>query len=398
MASQNFLLYDADGREPPTQLDRIDPRTTGQSLGGSAHWSVSWRTLRGGLSDGVDVVELCSGPMTVSILPTRGMGIWKAVADGVTAAWNSPVKRPVHPRHVELGSRNGLGWLDGFNELLCRCGLAFNGPPGIDEDARSPIESQLTLHGKIANLPAHRVEIEVDDQGPGKITVTGVVDECTLFGPQLRLTSRVSVTAGGASLDIEDTVENLASTDGELELLYHINVGSPFLDAGARLHAPASIVAPRDPRAAEGIDSYAAYLGPTPGYAEQAYYFQLREDANGWTETLLSNSSGDRGFGVRLQAEHLPCFTVWKCTQPEADGYVTGLEPGTNFPNFKSFERKQGRVVSVPPGGAYVTRLGIDLHTTTAAIEEVVQRVAALQGADVPRLYPEPTTPFSPVG
>ena len=40
----------------------------------------------------------------------------------------------MHPAFVNLESRGQLGWLDGFNEWLCRCGLAFNGPPGADED------------------------------------------------------------------------------------------------------------------------------------------------------------------------------------------------------------------------------------------------------------------------
>ena len=394
MPSQTFNLIDADHTEPLTPLDRLDAHTTEQSLGGSADWSVTWRTLRGGLSDGVDVVDLCSGTLTVSILPTRGMGLWRAETNGVTAGWDSPVKRPVHPRHVELGARNGLGWLDGFNELLCRCGLAFNGPPGIDEDARSPIESQLTLHGKIANLPAHRVQVEVDDSGPGRISVIGVIDECTLFGPQLRLTSRVSVTAGESTIEVEDSVENLASTPGELELLYHINVGRPFLAEAAQLHAPAAVVAPRDSRAAEGIGAYPEYPGPSPGYAEQAYFFELRENAEGWTETLLRNAAGDRGFGVRCERKQLPCFTVWKCTQPEADGYVTGLEPGTNYPNFKSFERTQGRVVSIPSGGSYITRLALDVHTETSKVDEAVGRVAGLQGSEPPRIYPEPTEPY----
>ena len=43
-----------------------------------------------------------------------------------------------------------------------------------------------------------------------------------------------------------------------------------------------------------------------------------------------------------MPLEELPCFTLWKNTAAEADGYVTGLEPGTNFPNLRSFERFVG--------------------------------------------------------
>lgn len=397
MSTRSFVLLDVDDTSSAPAGSRIDTASTGVRLPGGTNWSVTFRTLRGGLSDGVDVIDLSNGSVTVSLLPTRGMGIWKAVRDDVTAGWRSPVERPVHPRHVALGSRNGLGWLDGFNELLCRCGLAFNGPPGSDAGAKSPIESQLTLHGKIANLPAHRVTVEIDDSGPGRLSVTGVVDECTLFGPQLRLTSTVSMTPGSAAIEIEDRVENLASTPTELELLYHINVGPPFLGPKSRLIAPATVMAPRDPRAAEGIDGFADYLGPTPGYAEQAYFLDLAADAAGWTEALLSNAAGNRGFGVRYERSGLPCFTLWKCTQPEADGYVTGLEPGTNFPNFKSFERTQGRVISLPASGAHVARLALELHISTGEVAAAAARIAALQGGRTPEVHRAPAAGFSPV-
>ena len=68
---------------------------------------------------------------------------------------------PVNPAFVPLMEPAGLGWLDGFNELLCRCGLESNGPPEFDEAGRL----LRPLHGRIANTPAHRVELIVDEAG-----------------------------------------------------------------------------------------------------------------------------------------------------------------------------------------------------------------------------------------
>ncbi|MCA9082218.1 MAG: DUF4432 family protein, partial [Planctomycetaceae bacterium] len=124
-------------------------------------WSIRRGRLTEGLSTGIEVVELCNGALTVSVLPSRGMGIWKALLGDIPVGWASPVRQPVHPAYVNLQSRNGLGWLDGFNELVCRCGLAFNGPPGTDAENPSPIENAITLHGKIANIPAHSVAMQV---------------------------------------------------------------------------------------------------------------------------------------------------------------------------------------------------------------------------------------------
>lgn len=359
-------------------------------------WSISRRTFKGGLSDGVTAIDLCNGPLTVTVLPTRGMGIWDAWLGDLRVGWNSPVKEPVHPMHVALDSRNGLGWLDGFGELICRCGLAFNGPPGHDSGARSPIESALTLHGRIANIPAHTIGLVWNDDGA--IGIEGVVDECTMFGPQLRLKSRVTTHLGSRSFTIEDEIQNLASTETELELLYHTNIGPPFLDAGAKFIAPVGEVSPRDLRAADGIHHHDTYLGPTEGYAEQAYFFHMRSDDHHRTEVLLQNAAGDLGVSLAYHAGQLPYFTLWKCTQPEADGYVTGLEPATNLPNFKSFEREQGRVIRLAAGAHYRTSLTMIVHDSPALVDEARARIRALLQGETPTVHAVPAPPWSPVG
>lgn len=108
-------------------------------------WSVTKETLRGGLRDGVDLIAICNGPLTFSVLPTRGMGIWKGRFRDLDLGWQSPVRGPVHPAFVNLTDRNGIGWLAGFDEWLCRCGLASNGPPGSDGDTplTSTAESRI---------------------------------------------------------------------------------------------------------------------------------------------------------------------------------------------------------------------------------------------------------------
>lgn len=397
MPIETTVLLDTDEQAAPRNGHTLlDAATTGVQLAGAPDWRISSRTLRGGLSDGVDVIDLCNGPLTVSVLPTRGMGIWRAAYKDLPIGWNSPIARPVHPRHVELTSRNGLGWLDGFNELICRCGLAHNGPPGIDEQARSPIESQLTLHGRIANLPAHNVAVSIDDAAAGTLSVTGVVDEATMFGPQLRLTSTISTRVGSNSFAIHDEITNRGATDAELMLLYHTNIGAPFLEAGSIVHCPARSVAPRDSRAAEGIDAYNRYLAPTPGYAEQVYFFDLIPDAQNETLALLRNAAGDVGLSLHFDRDQLPCFALWKCTQPEQDGYVTGLEPATNFPNFKAFEREQNRVIRLHPGGTYSTRLRLEVHDSYRAITTLQERISALQIRSGPVVHRRPQLPFSP--
>src|SRR5436305_1679335 len=76
-------------------------------------WSVRKRTLRGGLRDGVDLIEVDNGVLSFAVLPTRGMGVWRGRCRGVSLGWQAPVAGPVHPKFVEQSGRNGLGWLTG---------------------------------------------------------------------------------------------------------------------------------------------------------------------------------------------------------------------------------------------------------------------------------------------
>jgi hypothetical protein len=355
-------------------------------LAGSDGWSVNKYTLRGGRSDGVDVVELNNGRLSLSILPTRGMGLWKGTCDGLELGWKSPVAFPVNPAFVNLTERDGLGWLAGFNEWLCRCGLEFNGPPG----------KEGTLHGRIANIPAHFVEVSVTTGDPGIISVSGVMDETMMFGSALRLKSTVETAAGSNRIRITDEITNFSGGPRELELLYHINPGRPFLEPGARFVAPILEVAPRDATAAAGIDTFDTYAAPLAGFAEQVYYFDLAADKEARTQTLLKSAHGDKGLGIAFDKRQLPYFALWKNTIAEADGYVTGLEPATNFPNLKGFERQQGRVISLAPGATQTARLDIDVYSTSQGVQAAEKAIAALQKGHEPRVHRQPQPKWSP--
>lgn len=373
---------------------RLDQQT-GPKLSASSAWSVEKRTLRGGVSDGVDVIEVNNGRLVFSILPTRGMGIWKGTCDDLHLGWHSPVKQPVHPAFVQQEDRGGLGWLGGFNEWMVRCGLSWHGAPCEDPDGH-PLERNLTLHGRIANTPAHSVEVSVSPENGGEISVTGVVRETVFFGPHLELRSTVKTQAGSSSLTIVDEVTNKGAATADFELLYHTNLGAPFLEKGATFVAPVREMVPRDKHAANDNATYGTYLGPTNGYAEQCYFFDMLADEDGRTPVLLRNKSGNLGFSMKYAREALPWFTLWKCTHGENAGYVTGLEPGTDFPNPRPFEREKGRVIKLNVGQTHRTELELSIHTTADEVKAVEQQIAALQDRVHAVVHAEPHGDWCP--
>jgi hypothetical protein len=361
-------------------------------------WSVRKHTLRGGLRDGVDVVEVHNGALSYTLLPTRGMGLWRGEYRGNFLGWRAPVAGPVHPKFVNLNDRGGLGWLAGFDELVCRCGLASNGPPGEDvvtDKSGASRKSQLTLHGRIANLPASYVEVRVGLDPPYELSVVGRVEEACLFFGHLVLTTTYTTAPGSNRLVVHDVVENRAAQPAEVQVLYHCNVGPPFLEAGSRVVAPVREMSPRTPRAAEGIDTYDTYAGPTTGYAEQVYCYDLLADSHGRTLAMLYNAAADRGLVVRYGRQELPCFTVWKNTAAVEDGYVTGLEPATNFPNFKTFERQQGRVRVLPPGGRWEASWSLEIQDSAGGVAKVLAEVVALQAQAKPTIHRTPAPNFA---
>jgi hypothetical protein len=254
----------------------------------------------------------------------------------------------------------------------------------------------LTLHGRIANLPAHWVEVRVNLDPPFELSVSGTVQESSLFGPHLCLTVHYTTVPGSNRLVVHDVVENRSAEPAEVQMLYHCNVGPPFLEGGSRVVMPVREMAPLTARAAEGIDTFDTYGGPQAGYTEQVYAYDLLADAAGRTLALLYNRTADRGLVVRLNHGELPCFTVWKNTAAVEDGYVTGLEPATNYPNFKTFERQQGRVRLLPPGGRWQCTWALEVLDTSAAVAGALAEVATLQARGRAVIHRTPQPRFSP--
>lgn len=387
MAKKTWTLCDVD---QDVYVDGLS--LSPDQVGGSAKgYSIAKRTLRGGLREGVDVVEVDNGTFRFVVVPTRGMGIWNAALGSMRLGWKSPVKGPVHPAFVHFNEASGIGWLDGFDEMLVRCGLESNGAPVFNADG----SVRNVLHGRIANIPAHRMEVSIDGDS-GELAVTGVVDEARLFGNKLRLTSTISTRVGRPGLTVTDVVTNLSAEPGELELLYHTNFGIPLVGAGAKVVLPVAKMAPRDAAGVGNLNQWDTYGPETPGAPEAVFFFDLAADAAGNTQALVHNVAADQGASLKFNKNQLPCFTLWKNRQAAADGYVTGLEPATNFPNRKSFEKQQGRVIVLAPGESRTMEVVLEVHPDAAGVAVARKAVIELQRGVTPEILPQPDPQWSP--
>jgi len=365
-------------------------------------FSITKRRLRGGMSDGVDLIEVVNGPLRFSICPTRGMGIWRGRFDSWDLGWKAPIHGPVHPNYVNRDELGGIGWLQGFDEWIVRCGLNNNGGPAVDrllDNTGAEQSMALPLHGRIANIPAHHVAVSVDTKAPHTLTVTGIVDESMLFFPELRLQTEIKTTPGSPSFTIHDRVINLRSQPAEFELLYHCNFGQPLLDHGSKFRAPVKRLAPINDVAQKALGGWDIYPAPTAGIIEECFLMQLLgEKEQGRTITMLENPAGDKACALRFSLEQLPWFTLWKNPGALSDGYVTGLEPATDFPNAKPFERSKGRVLTLPAGGSYDAELTIELANSREEVERLNGEITAIQKLSTRQIDQSIPSDWSPAG
>ena len=361
----------------------------------TSQWSITKSTLRGGKQEGVDLITVDNGRLKLSIIPTRGMSLFRVQTGAVALGWESPVKEIVHPQFMNLSSRGGLGWLEGFNEFMVRCGIEFAGHPGKDKfvnNVGETAEMDLTLHGKVGNIPASEVEVVVDRTPPYTLRIRGRLDERMFYGPKLELWTEISTDPGSKEFQIRDTIKNLGGYDQEYQMIYHANYGPPLLGAGSKFVGAVSRVTPFNPHAAKSNAQYSDYSGPVLGFVEQVYCLYPIPDAQGRGHVMLHNAKADRGIAMSFDTATLPFFTLWKNTNSREEGYVTGLEPGTGFPYNRRRERLAGRVPKLPPGESRTFSLSFKILENSKAIGEVAAHIRKLQ-PNTPQVDDAPTTP-----
>ncbi len=326
------------------------PATTACTWRRPHDWSIRKRTLRGGLRDGIDLIEVHNGALSYSVLPTRGMGLWRGDYRGTAPrlegaaprAGPSQVRQRLRPRRPRLAGR------------LRRMAVPLR--PGLQRPARRgrlhrrqgrARRDPLDLHGRIANQPAHYVEVRVSLDPPYELSVIGQVEEGGLFFPHLRLTTTYTTVPGSNRLVIHDVVENRGAQPAEMQLLYHCNLGPPFLEAGSRVVAPIREVAPISARAAEGIDTLETYAGPDAGFAEQVYCYDLlarrrRPDAG----DALQPRAPTRPWSCASTARSCPASRCGRTPWPWRTATSPAWSRRRTTRTSRRFERQQGRVAA----------------------------------------------------
>jgi hypothetical protein len=336
-------------------------------------FSVRLRTLHGGRQEGVCIVDIDTGAMKISVVPTRGMNVLEAIVGNVRIGWNSPVSEVVNPAFIELNGRGGLGWLEGFNEMVVRCGYEWVGHPGMDKGVLLP------LHGLAANIPASKVVLSIDEEPPYTIRLKGELKEQAFKLVNFVIATELSTEAGAQSFSIHDTLNNNGDYPKEYEALYHSNFGPPLLDPGAGFSAPVQQVSPFNERAVGEVTDWQKYREPTRDYDETVFNVVPYGDENDETLAVLHNAAGDLGVSLSFNLQQLPVFSLWKNTDTIGQGYVTGLEPGTSWAYNRSYQRALNRVPTIGPKEQRHFDITYTFLPDKSAVDSALQKVQRIQ-------------------
>jgi hypothetical protein len=364
----DFVLLDSD---TPAQNQRITSEQLGVKL--DKPFSITMRTLHGGRQEGVSLIDIDNGTMKLTLVPTRGMNVLHAQVGDARMGWDSPVKEVVNPAFIELNGRGGLGWLEGFNELVTRCGYEWVGHPGMDNG------ELLTLHGRAANIPASKVTVHIDEAPPYAIHVRGELQEQAFKKVDFTVQTELVTEPGATRFVLNDTLTNNGDYPKEYQALYHSNFSTPFLEEGARFAAAVKQVSPFNDKAKADLGDWQAYRAPTKDYDETVYNVVPYGDAKGDTLTVLHNKAGSLGVAVGFNVQQLPVFSLWKNTDTQGQGYVTGLEPGTSFSYNRRYQRPLNLVPTVEPKQQKHFSISYSLLADKPAVDQALKTIAAIQ-------------------
>ncbi|MBS0854927.1 MULTISPECIES: aldose 1-epimerase family protein [unclassified Tatumella] len=372
-SAQSWLLTDTE-----SNTEKGDWQITSQQLKlAGTDFSIQQKVLHGGKQEGSKVLTITSSPgLTIALSPGRGMDLLYAKGDGIRLGWDSPVGEVVNPAYINLESRNGLGWLEGFNEMMVRCGYEWTGHP-VTQDGML-----YTLHGKAGNTPASKVEVIVDDKAPHEIRIRGLLKEHTFKKARLDTQTELRYIPGSDHFTIHDVLTNNADYPHDYEIIYHSNFGQPILEKNARFIAPLKSVSPFNDYAKKGMADWDQYAAPTRDFDEMVFNLVPKADDNGKTLAALINSKGDKGVSIEFDTRQLPLLTMWKNTDTLKQGYVTGIEPGTNYAYPVTIEKQQGRVKQLAAGESTDFTLTYSLLKDAKAVQQTEKRVKQIQGND----------------
>lgn len=316
------------------------------------------------------IVQTGSG-LEFTILIDRCLDLGSVTYNGAAIGWRSSVG-DVAPQYFEP---EHIRWLRSFQGgLVATCGLSNVGAPQEGSEVTG-----LGLHGRIGATPAQDVSVSQEwEDGQYVMRVSGIMREASVFGEKFALKRTITAWLGEARIALHDELTNEGFKPTPFQLLYHVNVGWPVVDAGARILAPSKKVTPRDGVAQTGIATWDQLTAPQHVYPEQVFYHDMKPGKDGMATVAIVNGEcaepGQLGMYLRYSTATLPRFAQWKMMGEQE--YVVGLEPANCGVQGRAVDEAAGLLHVLAPGQTVTYDLELGAIADAATLKQVKKLIA----------------------
>jgi hypothetical protein len=328
------------------------------------------------------------------------MDLGEVSHNGRAIGWQSPTGFRNPGLHEPEGEQ-GLGWTRSFSGFLATCGLDhIMGPeevPGENYNYPRRGTVQHGLHGRVGGIPARLTGYGERWEGDRCILwAEGVIVQAALFGEVLHLHRRIEADLGGNVIRLSDRVVNAGFQPTPHMMMYHVNLGYPVVDAGARYLAPIAEVvwaSHAGGLAAQEV-GYRTCPAPRIGFAEQVWQHDMLADNAGLVPVALVNDRIGLGLLVETRKDQMPCALQWQNFQ--AGHYVMGIEPATHHARGNLFARGRDEMIWLGAGEKRSYEATFSVLDGAGDIAVAEARIAAI-AVQPAQDYPTPTGRFAPL-
>lgn len=292
-----------------------------------------------GRAGGMKAYEVTNGPLKFTVMADKCLDIADVSFFGHNISFLSKpglMGRNHYDTNGQEAQRSIMGG------MLFTCGLENICAP-CQVDGRD-----YPMHGRIRTTPAEHAGADARWEGDDyTVTLSGEMREAELFGENLVLRRKITTQYGQNRICIEDEITNEGFRTEPMMLLYHMNVGYPFLCEDAEIMIPTRKVTPRDETAALNAANWNKMEAPKDQEPEYVFLHEMAADQEGNTFAAIINEQLGIGLKIEYNTKELPYFMQWKSIA--SGDYVVGLEPANSSVYGKPYHIREHSLHQMEP-------------------------------------------------
>lgn len=322
-------------------------------------------TYAEGRSAGLKVYEVKNGPLSYKLMADKCLDMCELSYKGVNFSFLSKPglqgRNPYDTAGAEAirSIMGGMFFTCGVESICAPCNVG-----GVD----------YPMHGRMRTTPGEHLSADAFWAADGYHLRAGAeMREAALFGENMTLRRTVETVYGTKTVTLTDVFENQGYRDEPLMLLYHINLGWPFLDENLRLYLPTRRVTPRDAEAEGHEGEYDRMDPPKDNEPEYVFIHDLKPEADGSLRAVAVNEALGLGLEIGWNVKNLPYFMEWKSTA--SGDYVIGLEPANSSVYGRLWHEERDSVHRLAPFATETNVLTFTILDGRDEIEEAKKRI-----------------------